>query len=162
VGKLNCRSTPSSETVIEILSSRMKDSFKADLGKAVAHSCALLDNAYNNNDPGALIRIFTENATLVTDTGILNGREAISKYQTEIFKIVKFSKHQSTADLESTHLIEADRKELFAAGSWSQTIQMPDKKPIRMRGFWSAIVVNDGTGRQLMQTWNTAPVYQAR
>ncbi len=140
----------------------MKNSFKAELVKAVAHSCALLDDAYNTNDPEALVKIFIEDATLVTDTGILSGREAILKYQTEIFKTVKFCKHKSTADPDSTHSIGADGKELFAAGSWSQTIQIQDKKPIRMKGFWSAIIVNDGTGRQLMQTWNTTPVYQAR
>jgi ketosteroid isomerase-like protein len=106
-----------------------------------------MTDAYNNNDPQALAKLFTEDATLVTDTRILNGRDAILKYQSEAFKIIKFSNHKGMTDA----------KEFFAAGTWSHTIQMQDQKPIAMKGFWSAIILNDGTGQDVMQTWNITP-----
>jgi hypothetical protein len=67
----------------------MKISSNSELVKAAAHSCQVYDEVYNNNDPEALGKLFTEDATLVTDTGILHGRDAILKYQTEAFKIIK-------------------------------------------------------------------------
>ena len=139
----------------------MKISSDSQLVKAAACSCQVYDDAYNNNDPEALAQLFTEDATLVTDTGILNGREAILKYQTETFKIVKFSNHKAVADPDSIYPIGTDGKKFFAAGSWSQTIQIEDEKPIHMKGFWSAIIMNDGSGHAT-QTWNNAPVYQTK
>jgi SnoaL-like domain len=121
----------------------MKTSSNSELVKAVAHSCQLYDDAYKE----ALAKLFTEDATLVTDTGILHGREAILKYQSDAFKIIKFSNHKGPADLDSIHLTGTDAKEFFAAGTWSQTVQIEDEKPIDMNGFWSAIILNDGTGR---------------
>src|SRR5467141_982823 len=38
------------------------------------------DDAYSNNDPAALVALYTEDAVLVTDTGQIYGREAIEKY----------------------------------------------------------------------------------
>jgi hypothetical protein len=37
---------------------------------------------------------------------------------------------------------------------------MQDGKPFDMKGFWSAIILNDGTGRDVMQTWNVSPADQ--
>jgi uncharacterized protein (TIGR02246 family) len=133
-----------------------------ELVKAVAHSCQVYDDAFNNNDPQALTKLFTEDATLVTDSGILNGEDAILKYQTEIFNILKFSNHKGIADLDSIRPIGSDGIEFFAAGSWSQTVQMQDGEPFDMKGFWSAIILNDGTGRDVMQTWNITPVEQPK
>ena len=78
----------------------METSSNSQLVKAVAHSCQLYDDAYNNNDPEALAKLFTEDATLVTNTEILHGREAILKYQSDAFKIIKFSNHKGTANLD--------------------------------------------------------------
>ena len=69
----------------------MNTTLDSELVNATTHSCQVYDDAYNNNDPQALAKLFTEDATLVTDTGILHGRDAILKYQTEAFKIIKFS-----------------------------------------------------------------------
>jgi uncharacterized protein (TIGR02246 family) len=119
-------------------------------------------DAYNNNDPQALAKLFTEDATLVTDTAILHGRDAILNYQTEAFKIIKFSNHKGRPDLDSIRPIGTDGKEFFAAGTWSQTIQMQDGKSFDMKGFWSAIVLNGGTSRDVMQTWNVTPAEQTK
>src|ERR1700736_1484108 len=140
----------------------MKKSSDSEPVKAAANSCQLYDDAYNNNDPEALTNLFTDDATLVTNTGILHGREAILKYQSDAFKIIKFSNHKGTADLDSIHLVGTDAKEFFAAGTWSQTIQIQDERPIDMKGFWSAIILNDGTGRDVMQTWNITPAEETK
>jgi len=140
----------------------METSSSSELVKAVAHSCQLYDDAYNNNDPEALAKLFTEDATLVTNTEILHGREAILKYQSDAFRIIKFSNHKGTANLDSIRLIGTNAKEFSAAGTWSQTVQIEDEKPIDMKGFWSAIILNDGTGRDVMQTWNITPAEEAK
>jgi hypothetical protein len=31
-----------------------------------------------------------------------------------------------------------------------------------MKGFWSAIILNDGTGRDVMQTWNITPAEETK
>jgi len=77
----------------------MNKTLDSELVKAATHSCQVYDDAYN--DPQALAKLFTEDATLVTDTGIPSGRDAILIYQTEAFKIVKFSNHKGKADLDS-------------------------------------------------------------
>ena len=138
----------------------MNTTLDSELVKAATHSCQVYDDAYNNNDPQALAKLFTEDATLITDTGILHGQDAILKYQTEAFKVIKFSNHKGTADLDSIRPIGTDGKEFFAAGTWSQTMEMQDGKPFDMKGFWSAIILNDGTGRDVMQTWNVSPADQ--
>src|SRR6478752_4031794 len=126
------------------------------LAQAAAHSCQIYSNAYNSNDPEALANLFTEDATLVTDTGIYNGRAAILRYLIEVFKILKITNHRGSADPNSIYPLGTNGKKFFAAGAWSQTTQMEDQPPILMKGFWSAIILNDGTGQDLMQTWNIA------
>jgi uncharacterized protein (TIGR02246 family) len=64
------------------------------LVKAAAHSCQVYDDVYNNNDPEALTNLFTEDAVLVTDSGIFHGRDKILKYQTDCFKDCHFSDHK--------------------------------------------------------------------
>ena len=140
----------------------MNKSPDSELVKVVARSCQLFDDAYNNNDPRALTELFTENATLVTDSGVLNGRDAILKYQIEIFNIIKFSNHKGMADPDSIRPLGTDGKEFLAAGSWSQTVRIEGGEPFEMKGFWSAIVQNDGTARDSMLTWNITPVDQAK
>jgi uncharacterized protein (TIGR02246 family) len=140
----------------------MNTTLDSELVNATTHSCQVYDDAYNNNDPQALAELFTEDATLVTDTGILHGREAILKYQIEAFKIITFSNHKGRPDFDSIRPIGTDGKEFFAAGTWSQTMQMQDGKPFDMKGFWSAIILNDGTGRDVMQTWNVTPGDQTK
>src|SRR5271166_5175924 len=126
-----------------------------ELMKAVLHSCQVFDNAFNNNDPEALANLFTEDATFVTDSGVLHGRDDILKYQTGVFKVVHFSNHRNVPI--SGYPIGTDGKQFWATGSWSHTVQVQGAKPTEQKGFWSAIIVNDGTGKHVMQTWNITP-----
>ncbi len=36
----------------------------------------------------------------------------------------------------------------------SHTVEVQGEKPIDMKGFWPAIIVNDGTGKDVIQTYN--------
>ena len=74
---------------------QQKDAIDPELMKAVLHSCQVFDNAFNNNDPEALANLFTEDATLVTDSGVLHGRDDILKYQIGVFKVVHFGSHKN-------------------------------------------------------------------
>ena len=91
----------------------------------------------------------------MTDTGVFHGQEDIGKYQTGLFKVVRFSNHK--ADPISAYPIGTDGKQFWATGSWSHTVEVQGGKPFDQKGFWSAIIVNDGTGRDVMQTYNITP-----
>jgi ketosteroid isomerase-like protein len=127
------------------------------LVKAAAHSCQVFDDVYNNNDPEALANLFTEDAVLVTDSGIFHGRDEILKYQTDVFKDCHFSDHKGAADLASIHPIGTDGKQFWAAGTWSQKLSYQGAPAQPMSGYWSAIILTDGTGKDAMQTWNITP-----
>ena len=126
-----------------------------ELMKAALHSCQVFSDTYNNNDPQSLTQLFSEDATLVTDTGVFHGQADIGKYQTGLFKVVRFSNHK--ADPIFAYPIGNDGKQFWATGSWSHTVEVQGGKPFDQKGFWSAIIVNDGTGRDVMQTYNITP-----
>jgi uncharacterized protein (TIGR02246 family) len=134
---------------------QQNDAVDPELMKAVLHSCQVFDNAFNNNDPEALANLFTEDATLVTDSGVLHGRDDILKYQIGVFKVVHFGSHKNVPI--SAYPIGTDGKQFWATGSWSHTVQVQGGEPTEQKGFWSAIIVNDGTGKHVMQTWNITP-----
>lgn len=58
-----------------------------ELMKAALHSCQVFGDTYNNNDPQSLTQLFSEDATLVTDTGVFHGQADIGKYQMGLFKV---------------------------------------------------------------------------
>ena len=96
---------------------QQKDAPDPALVKAAAHSCQVYDDVYNNNDPEALANLFTEDAVLVTDSGIFHGRDEILKYQTAIFKDCHFSDHKGVADLASVRPIKNEWKAVL--GHWN-------------------------------------------
>jgi uncharacterized protein (TIGR02246 family) len=55
-----------------------------------------IDEAYKNNDAAALAAFYAEDAVLVTDTGLIYGRDAIEKMYADLFKQVHFSNHLNT------------------------------------------------------------------
>jgi ketosteroid isomerase-like protein len=134
---------------------QQKDAVDPELMKAALHSCEVFDDAFNNNDPEVLANLFTEDATLVTDSGVLHGRDDILKYHRGVFKVVHFSNHKNVPT--SAYPIGADGKQFWATGSWNHTVQVQAGKPVEQKEFWSAIILNDGTGKHVMQTWNITP-----
>jgi ketosteroid isomerase-like protein len=77
----------------------------------------------NNNDAVAAAAFFTEDAVYVTDSGPINGREAIEKWYADLFQKVHFSDHIITIDQDSPHIIGTDGKEMWATGGWSTYIK---------------------------------------
>lgn len=136
---------------------QQKDTPDPALVKAAAHSCQVYDDVYNNNDAEALANLFTEDAVLVTDSGIFHGRDEILKYQKDVFKDCHFSDHKGVADLAAIHPIGTDGKQFWATGTWSQKLSYQGSPAQPMSGYWSAIILTDGTGKDVMQTWNITP-----
>jgi ketosteroid isomerase-like protein len=59
---------------------QQKDSVDPQLRETLVALVKKYDEAFNKNDAAALAALFTEEAIFVTDTGPVNGREAIEKY----------------------------------------------------------------------------------
>ena len=76
------------------------------------------ENAWNNNDASALAALFTEDAVLVEESGVVSGRENIKKHYTDLFQNVHFDKNVTTHnDPNSPHIIGA----FGADGSYTYT-----------------------------------------
>jgi hypothetical protein len=75
----------------------------------------------------------------VTNTGPVNGRQAIEKWHTDLYQgwhtknfIIKF-------DGNAPHVIGTDSNSLWATGEWSATGQGKTGEPIPVKGNWGAI-----------------------
>src|SRR5271157_4008746 len=133
-----------------------KESTPSDKDRQV--SAVILEQsaeAYNNNDAVALVAIFTEDAVIVTDKGLIYGREAIDKMYTDLFKRVHFSNHLNKDDQVSPHAID---DQLWSNGEWSHTYQVKGGDPVHQKGYYSAIYSREGdTWKVRMLTWNVTP-----
>ena len=113
------------------------------------------DDAFNNNDPAALVAMFTEDSVLVAPEGPIYGREAIAKFWIDLFKQVHFSNKVTKDDQVSPHVIG---HQLWCNGEWSQTVIGQNFGPIEQKGHYCAIDSREGdTWKLRMLTWNVAP-----
>ena len=112
-------------------------------------------DAVNKNDAAAVAACFTQGAVYVTDTGLLNGREAIEKYYADLLKKWKFSDDVVTIDQDSPHVIGTTGNEIWATGGWSLTIKGEDFGPIQVKGYWSVIRVGDDWKIRMFNTTTT-------
>jgi ketosteroid isomerase-like protein len=87
----------------------------------------------NANDADTAAAGFTEDAVYVTDTGPVNGREAIKKWYTDLFQKVQFSDHIITIDQDSPHVMGTDGKQMWATGGWSTDIRGENFGPTNQR-----------------------------
>jgi uncharacterized protein (TIGR02246 family) len=113
-------------------------------------------DAQNKNDAAAIAACFTQDAVLVTDSGPVNGRQAIEKYWVDLLKKWKFSDEVVTIDQGSPHVIGTAGNEIWATGGWSLTIKGEDFGPIQVKGYWSVIRVGDDWKIRMFNN-NTAP-----
>ena len=112
----------------------------------------------NKNDAGGISDLFTEDAVLLTDRGLVNGRKAIEKWYTDLFKgwhpkklIIKF-------DGNAPNLIGTAGNVLWATGEFSETGQGNTGGPIQLKGDWSAIYNREGHDWKIrMLTTNVTP-----
>ena len=120
------------------------------------------DDAFNNNDAAAVAALFTEDAVLVTDTGLVYGREAIEKHLADLLQKFRFSDHIGKADQYSPHTIGTAGNEMWATGEWSCTVRGESGGPIQSKGYWSAIYVREGNvWKKRMDIYNVTPAPDA-
>jgi uncharacterized protein (TIGR02246 family) len=113
----------------------------------------LYDEAFNKNDAAAMVPLFTEDAVIVSNGGVVEGLRAIEKYYAAKFENQQESDHLSIADPSSPHAI--DDSTIWASGSW--TVQLKGENSTPFTGYWSAIYSREGNVlKEKMQTWNIA------
>ena len=118
------------------------------------------DEAINNNDAAALATHYTEDAVFVTDGGPVFGRQAVEKWYADVFKRWHPRNHTGPKDPNSPRIIGTAGNEIWANGSWSETVQRQTGEPIQLKGYWSAIYssatnTREGDGWKIrMLTWN--------
>ena len=124
------------------------------------------DDAVVKGDAAFLGSCFTEDAVQVNDWGANYGREAIQKNYENIFKGVHFSKHLSTLDQYSPHMIGTAGNEMWVTGEWNTTLegQTPQGQhfgPQDEKGYWTGIYVREGdVWKQRLEMWNRLKIYQ--
>ena len=118
------------------------------------------DDAFVTGDAGAAAAHFTEDAVLVNDDGPVYGREAIEKLYETVFKIVRFTKHLSTLDQYSPHVIGTSGNEMWGTGEWTVTIQGQNFGRLDEKGYWTTIYAREGdVWKMRVNTWNRLKVY---
>jgi ketosteroid isomerase-like protein len=116
------------------------------------------DEGENNNDAAAIAALFTDDAVFVTDRGPVNGRQAIEKWYTDLFKGWHPKSHITKFDGNAPHLIGTAGNELWATGEWSDTGQGNTGGPIQIMGYWAAIYNRAGPALKLrMLAYNLTP-----
>ena len=118
------------------------------------------DNAWVNSDAAFLAASYTEDAVLIDDSGPHYGRQAIKKLYEQIFKLVHISKHLSTLDQYSPHIIGTAGDQVWGNGEWTATIQAHNTVPEQRKGYWSSISVREGDTwktRFTIVNWNVIP-----
>ena len=125
---------------------QQKETVDAQIIEQLAALGKKIQEAWNNNDAAAVAATYTEDAVLVTDLGLVFGREAIEKYHADLFKQVHISNQFGKSDEYSPHIIGTAGNELWSNGEWSLTYQVNGggSGPIKLKGFWSNIYVRDG------------------
>jgi ketosteroid isomerase-like protein len=118
------------------------------------------NDAFVKGDAAFLGSSYTEDAVLVNDDGPVYSREAIEKLYENLFKMVRFTKHLSTLDQYSPHIIGTSGNEAWATGEWSQTVKGQNFGPLDEKGYWTCIYVRQGdVWKVRVNTWNRLKVY---
>jgi uncharacterized protein (TIGR02246 family) len=135
---------------------QQKDKVDPQLRETLIALVKKYDETFNKNDAAALAALFKEDAIFVTDTGPVNGRQAIEKYWVDQFKQFQHSNEIVTVDESSPHVIGTAGNEMWATGGWSMTIQGKDWGPKDIKGYWS--VIREGDDWKIrMLTSNVTP-----
>jgi ketosteroid isomerase-like protein len=109
-----------------------------------------IDDAYKKGDAAAVTDFFAPNAIIVTPDGPIKGHDAILKYFTDMFQVVKFTQHTATLDS-----ISKVGDVYLENGGYNVTFQVKDGAPTTNTGYWSA---NKGVDfKVLLECWNSAP-----
>jgi ketosteroid isomerase-like protein len=116
----------------------------------------IFNEAFDKNDAAAMVPLFTEDAVIVSNGGIIKGLAAIERYYADKFANEHDSDHVAVTDPGSPYAL--DDSTMWATGSWTLTVQPKGENPIPLNGYWSAIYSREGSIlKEKMQTWNIAP-----
>jgi ketosteroid isomerase-like protein len=120
------------------------------------------NEAWDKNDAAALASLFTVDAVLVTDKGPIYGRDAIEKMYMDLFKQVHFSNHIGKPDQYAPHIIGTAGNEMWWNGEWTTTVKGENFGPVEAKGYWTSIVVREGSDwKDRMQIFNVTPASAA-
>jgi ketosteroid isomerase-like protein len=109
------------------------------------------NNATLKKDAAGKAGLYTEDAIQITPQGLISGRAAIEKSETEMSKALTFQ----PSKLENVVMIGGDI--LLRVGSWSATFNSPNG-PVPLKGYWSDVDVRDGNGWKIRrETYNVTP-----
>jgi ketosteroid isomerase-like protein len=100
------------------------------------------DDSQNGGNPAPIIAVFSKDGVVVTNVGPISGQEAITKYYTDLFKVVKFSNCVTKTDPGYPRLFAG--KQMWATGEWSNTIKGDNWGPIDQKGYFANILVREG------------------
>jgi uncharacterized protein (TIGR02246 family) len=117
-----------------------------------------LVEGYNNHDAAAIAALYTRDAVLVTDSGPIIGRQAIQKWNTDLYQWWHPKNHIDKVDGNALHVIGTAGNELWATGEWSEIGQGKNGEPISIKGYWAGIYVREGDDWKIrMGVWNASP-----
>jgi ketosteroid isomerase-like protein len=105
------------------------------------------DAACNSNDAtsaATVAALFTDDAVFVTPYGVLHGREAIQKQFADWWGGSRARNHVSKGDPNAKPIAALDPKIVALNGEWAETGQSKDGTPYQIKGYWSAIDVQEG------------------
>jgi ketosteroid isomerase-like protein len=129
---------------------------KSELRRQLDAYKKIFNEAFDKNDAEVMVPLFTEDAVIVAQWGIIKGRAAIKQYYADQFANAHYSGHIAVADADSPYVL--DDSTMWATGSWTLTYQPKGGDPIPINGYWSAIYSRDGNlWKEKMQTWNMVP-----
>ena len=92
------------------------------------------DDAWNSNDASAMTALYADDAVIVSDTGPIQGRNAIGKHFADLFQNVHFSNHVVAVDQYSPHIITTGN-EIWWNAEWTTTLQVKNGSPIQSKGY---------------------------
>jgi ketosteroid isomerase-like protein len=116
------------------------------------------DEVFNKDDAAAVADFYTKDVILVTPGGLVNGRQALEKWHTDLFQKARYTNRITKFDANSIRLIGAVGDGIWAAGQWSVTVQGQNGPPAQRAGYFSAVYVRDGDSLKIrMTTFNVTP-----
>ena len=126
------------------------------LREALATRNKKFDDAFLREDAAALAAFYAEDGCYVDPAaGPIYGRKSIEKFYTDLFKKVHHTKHSSTLEQYSPHIMGTAGNEVWTAGEWNAIFQVENGAPLQAKGYWLDVDVREGDGwKFLVSTFN--------
>jgi ketosteroid isomerase-like protein len=114
------------------------------------------DDAFLKGDATAAAACYTEDGCYVDPAaGPIYGRKAIEKFYTDLFQKVRHTKHASTLEQYSPHIMGTAGNEIWTTGEWNAIFQVENGAPLQAKGYWLDLHVREGDGwKFLVSTFN--------